>query len=608
MPKGYAAPFVKVFTSAGEVTEKVTEFVYKYSQEADDTCQIRIEALDRFLADRKEFQEGAILSIIWGYIGEEKSMARKVAIRDIKASYTAKTIALDLLCTNLATTLKNNSNKRIWKDTTLKEVASKIAADQGLILEIDDGSSVIRSGEAETSQFKEDGNFTTARSSVANPHQFRIHSEWPQANDSDHQALQKMSDLESNGPWEVTGRDDKIIIRKIALSSKSVRTYTYADGSGELIDFFPETKAMTKKSGTVNINVNAFDPENKTAIELDANESNSYTPALADQISEPSANRWGRLMATTGISATAGSIIPGVGTVVGGLVGLGAQGVFELADIAAGGKLYGNLGDQPETASPQAGAPVQIPSSNQTNLADNLVKKFNTADKEVKNQNQPVDPKTTPENKPEVGKDKVVVTDQVVVPFREINTANKSFFEEGFNKTAIDETAVKLIGKSTAIDFSKAEHTVEDNAKDAHAAGSNDQAKKALEMEPAKLKVVGDPLLESGVILTVNGIAKKYSGNYYVIECTHDVLRGSGYLVTMELKRNAQGNTGHSSPDKTSVKLIRSGSSLVLSPNKQPGPDKAQFKNLQELIESQSDQPIKVNQNVINTQTGGATD
>ena len=74
MKYGYGSPFVRVYTSVGEVTENIVDFNYKYSQEEDDTCQITIQTKDNNLPDRPEFQENVILKVTWGYIGEDKTI------------------------------------------------------------------------------------------------------------------------------------------------------------------------------------------------------------------------------------------------------------------------------------------------------------------------------------------------------------------------------------------------------------------------------------------------------------------------------------------------------------------------------------------------------
>src|SRR3989304_10313370 len=141
MQNGYGAPYVKVFATYKkdvdkkdiweEVTPNITDFIYKYSQAEDDICQIKIEEHDTNLPDRPEFQEGVILKVTWGYIGHEDSKSRKVKIVNITPSYNENHITLDILCTDLASSLKNNSSKQIHQGNIVS-IAKGVAAQHGV--------------------------------------------------------------------------------------------------------------------------------------------------------------------------------------------------------------------------------------------------------------------------------------------------------------------------------------------------------------------------------------------------------------------------------------------------------------------------------------------
>ena len=107
MKNGFGSPQVRIFTSSAEVSANVVDFSYKYSQEEDDVCQIRIRDKNVDLADRPEFQDGAILKVVWGYTGEDKKI-RKVCVRSGDGCIIKKEICLDLLCTDLSNRIKGN--------------------------------------------------------------------------------------------------------------------------------------------------------------------------------------------------------------------------------------------------------------------------------------------------------------------------------------------------------------------------------------------------------------------------------------------------------------------------------------------------------------------
>lgn len=53
----------------------------------------------------------------------------------------------------------------------------------------------------------------------------------------------------------------------------------------------------------------------------------------------------------------------------------------------------------------------------------------------------------------------------------------------------------------------------------------------------AKAKVIGDPRLRAGKIITIRGVGRRYSGNWRIKKAVHRL--GAGYLVELELERNA---------------------------------------------------------------------
>lgn len=54
----------------------------------------------------------------------------------------------------------------------------------------------------------------------------------------------------------------------------------------------------------------------------------------------------------------------------------------------------------------------------------------------------------------------------------------------------------------------------------------------------ASLSIEGDPLVESGKIITVAGVAQKHAGNWYIISVIHTVGNG-GYMSDLKLNKNA---------------------------------------------------------------------
>lgn len=77
-----------------------------------------------------------------------------------------------------------------------------------------------------------------------------------------------------------------------------------------------------------------------------------------------------------------------------------------------------------------------------------------------------------------------------------------------------------------------------ENISEAESIAANEKAKAALKDVTATLSVRGNPDLITDTIITMAGVGKKYSGNWYINKATHDI-GSSGYITVMELGRNA---------------------------------------------------------------------
>lgn len=89
---------------------------------------------------------------------------------------------------------------------------------------------------------------------------------------------------------------------------------------------------------------------------------------------------------------------------------------------------------------------------------------------------------------------------------------------------------------------------------------ANAQAQDAYEQNPGSFLAIGNPLIISGEVVSINNVGKAYSGNWYITKATHELDPSSGYLVTAEIARNTVGNviknTKIKSTTKASTKLI----------------------------------------------------
>src|SRR5882757_4425826 len=94
MKDGLASPFVKFFYNGKELQDRVESFKYKESEEDDECCEVNFRYDDRNMPDQPQFQEGAIWTVIYGYIGGVISPVRTIYLQEIKWEYDDQNLLL----------------------------------------------------------------------------------------------------------------------------------------------------------------------------------------------------------------------------------------------------------------------------------------------------------------------------------------------------------------------------------------------------------------------------------------------------------------------------------------------------------------------------------
>lgn len=263
------SPFARVFTlNNKEVTEEVTYFRYRDSEDEDDYSIIRLSFKDPNFPDVADLQDGKPITIQFGYLGEE-DLSKKVTlfIRDSKGSYKASEQILELRCTDKFSVSKQYRRSAVHSGTA-EEITQKIGENSGLRVVIEDN---VRSTPYDFSKafifrpLKNKGedlipfkytktewdaylktrpsrvDISAARKPFNYKDYVRNYHGDPQANISDQAYLK---DLWSREPGDVAvvGRGDSLIVKKRDFSATPKRTYTWASGDGELLEFTPESK------------------------------------------------------------------------------------------------------------------------------------------------------------------------------------------------------------------------------------------------------------------------------------------------------------------------------------------------------------------------------
>lgn len=541
MKDGYGAPHIKAYTSLGEITERIVDFAYKFSQKGDDVCQIRIESDIMDLPDAPIYQEGVEFTIIWGYIAEAEKQKRLVVIRNVKVGYTEEGISLDLLLTDKASLIKTNSSKRVYNKKSVKNINDDVASRNGLVGEYNWKYEAPKSGSLLAAS-------TTLPTATYQPNpDIRVYDSLPQANRSDYEILKEAADNDPSGPYEIVGRDNKIIVQKPNFKQAPIKTYKWKGEDGELLQFVPESKEYFAGSGSMGITSTTVNPKTKTFEESTITEGNNGVETkLSDQIASPN---------------------------------------------------YDDQDDGPGILSQFAGFLSDVV-DDFTNALNNS---FSTNDA------------TTPTKRPTPVRDDGVLLEKNGVKFRKLdntdyieggdksvnpvkdlgfdntkkdiwqgrtfrygtyNTESQSFLNlSKFNTAAVDKTAT-ITKKPYIPTYLTGQHSpsIEEDHKKASGKASSVQHKKSMDKNPATARVVGNVIIESGKVITIEGVALKFAGNYYIQECTHRMRPGDYFFIEMEFRRNAIGRVKKQSKNTVDVstKYQKRGNKLEVNSSKGP--------------------------------------
>lgn len=131
MMEGYAAPFVRIFYNDKELSQQVEKMSYIYDEEGEDECKITIRDSDPSIVDRPEYQEMARIKVTWGYTSGP-SVTRIVYWTDIEWTFDKDGLTGNLKGNEKAVALKQTTDTKIHKKTSLPAVVNQMADKHGL--------------------------------------------------------------------------------------------------------------------------------------------------------------------------------------------------------------------------------------------------------------------------------------------------------------------------------------------------------------------------------------------------------------------------------------------------------------------------------------------
>lgn len=474
MKDGFDAPYARAWFNGTEVPDTIESFKYISSEDDGEECEITIRSNDRKLPSEQRFQEGATWTVRWGWLGSKKSQTRLVYIYDIKWTFDDSGIQLTITSYERGKSLKQRENKKVFQGPcTLLDVAGQIASDHGLSAEfyadpnfiqyptVDEIALQLKTFLANNPDVDPYSPFTGGKKFDPDItflfQNLRVDPCISQGNKTDKQLLDELGKKQPNGQFIVDTTDDKMVIRKRDFSQDPIRSYKWADDSGELQAFEPESKQAAKNGAAVNMNYDGWDKENKTYFNGNSNvgsENNPDPDAPAPALNETEKKTLAKYQKQVNDLST------------------------KAPDF-----VMGHLTMRLET----------------DNRSD--------ATSRVQNINQPY-----------------TVLDKLNALKETINT----FTGKPNNKTFNDPTAK--------------------NPLDTFSGAANNRQLAELKMNPGYFEAIGDPVIAKGQIVTILGVSKKYSGNYYITRVEHTISGEKSYMIRADIVRqghNIQTNSDY---------------------------------------------------------------
>lgn len=532
------SPFVRVYYRADknaalvELSEPIKSFRYVFDESGIDLMETVFEVLDRSAADLPYFQEKAELEIVWGFIKGEISNKRKCILYDVMPDY-GSTITITIKGNEKGIEARNTTSNKIFKNSSLLDVASHVADKHGLtgVLEIPD--SVITKT---TLQLNPGENLTDF---LIREHDYNT------------------SQQEKRSP----GTNQRILLEELKKAKErsqdpyfkgidSIRTNILkAQEAGVPIDFEKEFERQSKffQMSQYFKTYGNLPQANRTDTQLlnevgQREKGGPYIAETRDDLLIIKKRNFNQLPYKTYTYGADDGIV---------------------------------LSFSPETKNrSRAGSSTNL-SFNGWNPA---TKEFFSGDANPQNSG---DPETTAQflkmlkyyetqQKRGLGKAIIMYRDRVVrqegpeersLPKKDDRDNTRAVYNTKRIIPITVDNAVRAYRKALGIpdpdekNYNKNFYNpLANDPASAFDQAANQQANNELKRNPAKLRVEMDPKLTSGIMITILGVGKKYSGNYYVTKADHSI-SGSAYATT-ELELIRHGHNLKPNDDYVSSKEI----------------------------------------------------
>lgn len=479
------SPYLEVLdANRNAIKAQVKSIRYVYDEALDDQSVVVLESDDSNYVDIPAIQEDKAIYIIWGYIGiPESETMRKAYITDSIADFTATGVILTLKCLPKASYLKANSSANVSDDTDLPSFTEEAAKRLGLSLnnELGEGFGVVQTGFSKPAEI--------------------VYEKFNNPNDP-------------NDP-----RNGAIIQRGISAASDSARVRR---------DYAWKTYGSLPQANRSDAQVIEGMKNNEPLDNLVVSGRDDEVTIKQRNFSQPPvrAYEWrggkGKLLEfKSGIKNTFNRSKSMLNTSDGWDPSTKTHIKGDVKNTLNGNEVLGES------------VPVNIEEilQDETDYPGNvqyhgLFEQYETTDEDGNKLQSYI------RNSELNGKSKFI--------FRE----KKGYVPGKFTKDSylLEQDVSSRIELKDVIPvrFGKHNSSIEQNPESIAGAVTQDQSDRTKELNKSSAVVLGDPLMVEGKIVRVDGVGRKYSGNWYITKAEH-VVDESGWLTILEITRNARG-------------------------------------------------------------------
>lgn len=266
------------------INQFITKFSYKYDEENDDECIIKIAVASTSQLNNPQIVADSKLLVEWGYIlpGGKllKSHIRKVAIRDLNANYKSDGIELEIVCTDLLSYLKSQRMNSVTTADNYEAFIKEVIGDKyvatrtikGKVRFLNDTETLEgnnpnwskKSWIKENKAVNENFAYTDDMRYTDKLGLFMVKDQDVVIKGSGKSITQEIKRLLNEQPGEpayLEGRDDRLNVLNRNWGQAPSAVYTFNGAFGEIIDFNP--KSNIQKVDDDEIEGTHVDPETK---------------------------------------------------------------------------------------------------------------------------------------------------------------------------------------------------------------------------------------------------------------------------------------------------------------------------------------------------------